>query len=812
MHAEHLSEVRFRRGGRGAAEPSPTECPARSGDSGLRHPPRRPGVARFPLVGGALLILVAAWAARAALPALEVVRRSGGLVELSWPVAAGARLESADALGTGGVWAAAPEAGSATERAGRMVVVVGPSSTARFFRLRGDVVGLTTVSATSPAVGETGVAVTRETVFRLSGPLAPGVVVDTEQFYARAAGRRLLSRVELGRDRETLTLFYLENLPSGSRVTVELEGDRLFDGAGRGLDGDGDGQPGGAARLEFTTAGTSSVPGTAVVGRVFASERGADGQDRPLEGVTVTVDGAEETLRAVTDAQGQFRLAPSPVGRFFVHVDGRTAVGSEWPGGGYYPFVGKAWEAVAGVTNNLAGGTGEIYLPWVPSDALQVVSATSETRIGLPASVVAAEPALAGVEIRVPPDALFGDTGVRGGRVGLAPVAADRLPEPLPPGLRFPLVITIQTDGPMNFDRPVPVRFPNLPDPVTGVLLPPGARTALWSFNHDTGRWESQGGMRVTADGAMVESDPGVGVRQPGWHGTFPGSPGDGPGDDDDGDGDGDGDGPNCPNGAPPACCQPGGWDELKKQCETEKELALNATLDLGVDGMDFLLEALPGGCLASAMFETGKTARDCAVVGQFTDECADIASDNGIGFGLSCIPVVGGVLDLGWGGKQLIDNLVGFDSCLDNIKAVCGWGAGGAQLQSVRGSLAASAVSHDPRVERMKSALALQIELSEASSNLLARFYGSVAWSKAGSPADLGPYQGFLSELSQGLSVASRGAGPSRATSGRLCWRDRFPSESRWRRRRRSRIGWRRSRAVPWRTTLRRAASWWRR
>lgn len=720
------------------------------------HCPRS-GVARFPFLLGLILMLAAVWSVRAALPGLQVATRPGGSVELSWPTTPGARLESADAVGTGIAWVHAPE--SASEIGGRTVVVVGPSANARFFRLRGDAGGLTTVSGTSPAAGETGVAVTRETVFRLSGPLAPDSVVDADRFRAIAAGRRLLSRVEMARDRETLTLFYLEYLPAGTRVTVELEGDNLRDAAGRVLDADGDGEPGGIGRLEFTTAGTSPLPGTAVVGWVFASERAPDGSDLPLEGVTITVDGAEETLRTVTDARGYFELAPSPAGRFFVHVDGRTAVGSQWPGGNYYPFVGKAWEAVAGVTNNRAGGTGEIYLPLVPSDALQVVSATAETRIGLPASVLATNPALASVAIRVPPDALFGDSGVRGGRVGLASVAPDRLPEPLPPGLAFPLVISIQTDGPMNFDRPVPVRFPNLPDPITGKLLPAGARTALWSFNHDTGRWEAQGGMTVTPDGAMVETDPGVGVRQPGWHGTFPGSPGDGPNDDDDdGDGDGDGDGPNCPNGAPPACCQPGGWDELKKQCENEKELALNATLDLGVDGMDFLLEALPGGCLASAMFETGKTARDCVVVGQFTDQCADIASDNGIGFGLSCIPVVGGVLDLGWGGKQLIDNLVSFDGCLDNIKAVCGWGPGGAQLQSSRGSLTAVAVTQDPRVEKIKAALALQIELSEASSNLLARFYGSSSWSKAGSPADLGPYQGFLSDLSLALSIGGPG------------------------------------------------------
>ena len=63
--------------------------------------------------------------------------------------------------------------------------------------------------------------------------------------------------------------------------------------------------------------------------------------------------------------------------------------------------------------------------------------------------------------------ALFNEQGVRGGRVGIAPVAPDRLPEPLPPGLNFPLVITVQTDGPQNFDQPVPICLPNLPDPAT---------------------------------------------------------------------------------------------------------------------------------------------------------------------------------------------------------------------------------------------------------------------------------------------------------------------------------------------------------
>lgn len=205
-------------------------------------------------------------------------------------------------------------------------------------------------------------------------------------------------------------------------------------------------------------------------------------------------------------------------------MDGRTATGSRWPSGTYYPFVGKAWEAVAGRTDNLAGGTGEIFLPRIPAGALQPVGAETTTVVTFPPEVLTAQPALAGVQLEVPPNALFADNGTRGGRLGMAPVAPDRLPEPLPPGLNLPLVITLQSDGPMNFDRPVPVRFPNLPDPVTGMTLAPGARTAIWSFNHDLGRWEIAAPARVTADGNLVVSDPGTGIRQPGWNGTAPGT------------------------------------------------------------------------------------------------------------------------------------------------------------------------------------------------------------------------------------------------------------------------------------------------
>ncbi|MCL4181384.1 MAG: Ig-like domain-containing protein, partial [Verrucomicrobia bacterium] len=500
------------------------------------------------------------------------------------------------------------------QQSDRWSVLVNLASQRQFYRLReAGPPAAATVSATSPFDGETGVAVTRETIVRFSSPLAADAALTTDRFYAEFGGRRLLSRVELSSDRRAASLFYLENLPPSARVGVTLDGTGLNDANGQAFDPDGNGEPGGEFNLSFNTSSTAALPGTGVIGYVYASERNPDGGNIPLRGVTITVDGAEETLRAVTDADGFFKLEPAPAGRFFVHVDGRTAAGSQWPGGAYYPFVGKAWEAVAGRAENLAGGSGEIFLPRIQADALKAVSATEATTVTFAASMIATNPALAGVTLTVPPNALFSENGARGGRVGIAPVPPDRLPEPLPLGLNLPVVITIQTDGPQNFDQPVPVRFPNLPDPVTGELLPPGARTILWSFNHDTGRWEPQGTMTVTADGQYAESDPGVGVLQPGWHGTAPGTP-------------------TQPSPAPPPPA-PGPDDE--DPCAKEWYLAAFAATDcLGAIGQAIVPTSPAVGCASGVVSGAVASVRDCTID---EDGCGVTIANNFIGAVFGC-------------------------------------------------------------------------------------------------------------------------------------------------------------------------------
>ena len=166
---------------------------------------------------------------------------------------------------------------------------------------------------------------------------------------------------------------------------------------------------------------------------------------------------------------------------------------------------------------------GKIYLPLIKKGALVEVKPDEETPVAfaegyLEEATEETKELLAATSLTIPAGALVSDDGSTGGSIGIAPVSPDRLPEPLPDGLELPVVITIQTDGATTFDVPIPETFPNVDS------LPPGAKSALWSFDHDKGKWEIAGPMTVSEDGKFLETDPGVGIRQPGWHGSAPGA------------------------------------------------------------------------------------------------------------------------------------------------------------------------------------------------------------------------------------------------------------------------------------------------
>ena len=371
---------------------------------------------------------------------------------------------------------------------------------------------ITALDETSPLHREIEVALTRESVLRFNGPLDP-TTVTASSVRAEVAGVPIGSTPHVSPDGRVVTLFYDAPLPASSRVRVIVDGDVLRSAGGALVDADRDGQAGGVGELDFDTLTLTTLNGTVVCGHVVAAEQGGGGVDTPLAGVLITVDGKEAELWDTTDGNGDFCLNPAPVGRFFVHIDG-AAVSA--PAGTYYPRVGKPWTSRVGQVVDV----GTLYLPLIPAGTLQPVSQVAPTDIGFAASVLAANPEFAGTRITVPADSLYADNGTRGGSVGIAPVPPTRLPGLLPEGLELSLVITVQTDGATNFDVPAPICFPNLDDPYLGEPLPPGEKAELVSFNHDAGRWEAAGSMTVSEDGTLICSDPGQGVRAPGWHGA----------------------------------------------------------------------------------------------------------------------------------------------------------------------------------------------------------------------------------------------------------------------------------------------------
>ena len=378
------------------------------------------------------------------------------------------------------------------------------------------------VSATSPVAAETDVAVTREIIVFFSEPVNPATI-GAGGFFASFGGQVIPARLHVSNDGRKATLFYTpQMLPAAGRVHVTFDGNAAVGMDGQSIDADADGLPGGVLQWHFDTLSLTSIAGTTVCGHILASELSDDGTNVALEGVTITVDGREADLWTTTDANGDFCLSDVPGGRFFVHINGRTATNA--PPGFYYPVVGKPWQSRPGETVY----TPTIHLPAVAAVSLVPVSGTSDTEVSMAAEQLtkiidpALHSALESVRLTVPAGGLFANDGTAGGMVGVAPVAPDRLPGPLPAGMEPAIVITVQTDGATNFDTPAPVCFPNLADTSTGEPIAPGAAGFLYSFDHDKGAWAAVASMTATADGQLVCTDPGVGVLAPGWHSVLP--------------------------------------------------------------------------------------------------------------------------------------------------------------------------------------------------------------------------------------------------------------------------------------------------
>jgi RHS repeat-associated protein len=245
------------------------------------------------------------------------------------------------------------------------------------------------------------------------------------------------------------------------------------------------------------------------------------GTDIPVVGATLTAEGIPG-LQAVTDELGFFVLRDTPAPTFFTYIDGATSTSA--PAGGTYASLGKPFHSIPGQSVRLSKGgmmPFNVYLPVVPNDAIQELSATAPTEIsfqpGAIAEVLEIMPDLdledlALAKVMIDPGSAIDHQGNPATQAFIVPVAPDRLPAPLPDFVEPKLVVSIQAVGATTFDVPATVTLPNLEN------LAPGEKTLFMSFDHAIGKWIPAATMTVSEDGRSVTTDPGQGVRAPGWH------------------------------------------------------------------------------------------------------------------------------------------------------------------------------------------------------------------------------------------------------------------------------------------------------
>ena len=245
----------------------------------------------------------------------------------------------------------------------------------------------------------------------------------------------------------------------------------------------------GSPFASFTASGRAAGPAgaTAVTGVVL------DNTSRPIEGVTVRIDGT--ALVATTDTEGQFRIDGAPVGEAEVIVDGSTAARP-----GVWASLAFRLTTIAGRDNDL--GMPIFLLPLDVADGLYV----DETTGGV--LTVSDVP---GLSLEIAPGTVTFPGGSKSGVVSMTVVHSDRVPMVPNFGQQPRLIVTIQPTG-ARFDPPARITYPNIEG------LAPGETTDLYSFDHDLGHFVSIGPGTVTDDGTMLVSDPGVGIIKAGWH------------------------------------------------------------------------------------------------------------------------------------------------------------------------------------------------------------------------------------------------------------------------------------------------------
>lgn len=237
---------------------------------------------------------------------------------------------------------------------------------------------------------------------------------------------------------------------------------------------------------------TASALQTGDPGNTRISGLVLDNEDQPIPGVTVRVEGT--TRRGVTDETGQFTIPAVPVGPLHLIADGSTTTRK-----GVWPTLSYNVITIPGADNPLPA---PIYMLKLNTENAQLVGE---------ADVEFTLPEVPGFKLMVPKGSVTFPDGSKAGYLSVTVVNSSKVPMPPPNGMQPQFIITIQPTGAM-FDPPAPLTLPNIDGHV------PGSQLELYSYDHDLEEFVTIGLGKVSEDGQVIESLPGVGVVKAGWH------------------------------------------------------------------------------------------------------------------------------------------------------------------------------------------------------------------------------------------------------------------------------------------------------
>ncbi len=201
-----------------------------------------------------------------------------------------------------------------------------------------------TVTSLTPASGTSDEGVTFRPVVTFSRPIDPSTL-NSSNFYATDTTGAIIPATVVPSDDGTFAwLFFTNPLPGASTITLTVNGSSIEAADGSLLDAAGTGTPGSTLTQQFTTVGTTAVPGTTISGIVADPgpddkpettddvKSGPDGilmtaDDiylNPIAGATVYILGEEQDA-VISGADGSFSLTSVPAGDVKLVIDGRTA-------------------------------------------------------------------------------------------------------------------------------------------------------------------------------------------------------------------------------------------------------------------------------------------------------------------------------------------------------------------------------------------------------------------------------------------------------------------------------------------------------